>query len=96
MLQAGCARAPWQPLTDANKMLPAVGGRFVGSIVLELYILMGATMQYHLEAAKAANEGHINTKEPLLASDGTATIAEAADGGAAVASSLAKDVAAEP
>jgi hypothetical protein len=78
-------------------MLPAVGGCYAGSIVLELYILMGATMQYHLEAAAAANEGHANAKEPLLASDGTATIAEAADGGvAAVASSPAKDVSAEP
>ena len=77
-------------------MLPAVGGCYAGSIVLELYILMGATMQYHLEAAAAANEGNINMKEPLLAADGNASIAEAVDGGVAVAASSAKDVLAEP
>lgn len=90
------ARMPWQPITDANKMLPTVGGYDAGSTVLELYILMGATLHYRLEAATAANEGHASTKEPLPASDGPATIAEAGDGGVVVAASLAKDGAAEP
>lgn len=63
---------PWQPATEANKMLPVLGGWYIASIIVETYILMMVALHRLASDPAAAAEEAADAKVPLLTRDATA------------------------
>jgi hypothetical protein len=75
------SRFPWQPVTDANKCLPLLGGMNGIAFTLEVYVLTSATLYYWVPLTTAAAEdGCAALKQPMLADDGSSAILDAAAG----------------
>ena len=75
------SRFPWQPVTDANKCLPLLGGLKSVCFILEIYLLLGATLYYWVPLPAAAADGNCAAlKQPMLADDGSSATQDAATG----------------
>lgn len=71
------SRFPWQPVTDANKCLPLLGGMKSVSFILEVYLLLGATVYYWVPLpSAAADDDCAALKKRLMADDGSAAITD--------------------
>jgi hypothetical protein len=76
------SRFPWQPVTNANKCLPLLGGMKSVCFILEVYLLTSAALYYWVPlTTTAAEDGCATLKKPLLAGDGSAAITDDAAAG---------------
>ena len=84
-------RFTWQPVTNANKCLPLLGGWNALGFVLDVYLLLGSVLYYWVPLpAAATDDGCAILKKSLLDDGASAVILDdAAAGDVAVKKSSA-------